>query len=61
MTTLASLVVVLLAFIWQEAMNAALLLVSPMALAGLPLVSLGFMGCNHELSEVRRGRWLMAR
>jgi hypothetical protein len=51
-STLACSLVVLLSFIWQQAANTALLLVSPFALAGAPLVSLGFMGCNQELSEV---------
>jgi hypothetical protein len=51
-TTLACLLIVLLSFIWQQSMNAALLLVSPFSLSGLPLAALGFMGCNHELSEV---------
>jgi hypothetical protein len=51
-STLACSLVVVLSFIWQQAANTALLLVSPFALAGAPLVSLGFMGCNQELSEV---------
>lgn len=51
-TTVVCLIVVLLSFIWQQTMNVTLLLVSPFALAGAPLVSLGFMGCNQELSEV---------
>jgi hypothetical protein len=52
-TTLMCLMIVLVGLIWQQSMNAALLLVSPFALTGAPLVSLGFMGCNQELSEVR--------
>ena len=55
-TTVACLMIVVLSFIWHQMMNVALLLVSPFALAGAPLVSLGFMGCNQELSEVRQLR-----
>jgi hypothetical protein len=51
-TTLASLFLVLLSFIWQAAMNTVLLFVAPCALSGLPLLALGFMGCQQELSEV---------
>lgn len=51
-TTVVCLMIVVLSFIWQQMMNVGLLLVSPFALAGAPLVSLGFMGCNQELSEV---------
>lgn len=60
-STLACLLVVLLSFIWQQTQNAALLLVSPFALAGAPLVSLGFLGCNQELSEVGSTRQFMFR